>query len=218
MSFRNPADVALGKPNLGIGEAELKAVIAALVLAVRRARPKLLRLGVPLYENAISIQVYNELPKVQRDMRLNAFEFHLEGIIHDHRGLVAKIDGRIDFKVKFQRQVGNYDDYFGVECKRVDAMDNGLLRYYVGSGVGKFADEIYGSGHPIGMLVGYLMAPPINTTLDRLRRRMERSRHRFGPWTNWPGTYRDAMIVQADLQRVSGTPIRLLHAIIRMHH
>lgn len=217
MNFQIAHESALGTPNLGIGETELAAVVRTMLLAARRARPKLLSLGMALHENTISVQVYNELPKVQRDMRLDTFEFQLEGIIHDHAGRIAKIDGRIDFKVKFRRQVGNYNDYFGIECKRIAASEPDLARYYVDSGVTKFANETYGAGHPSGMLVGYVVVPPADLALQRVRDRLERSGHKHGPWSAYPGYYRDTSIIQFELERTSGNPIRLLHAMVRMH-
>ncbi|MCJ2078847.1 hypothetical protein MKK68_24955 [Methylobacterium sp. E-016] len=130
-----------------------------------------------------------------------------------------KIQGRIDFKVKFTHQVGRYTEYYGIECKRVAPRRGALARYYIKTGIGKYADGLYAGGHPCAMLVGYVLAPPSDIVAADLGTRILNEHAGASPLreVDWASRYRDARIYEGELPRAAGSPLRLLHALVRMH-
>ncbi|MGF3027062.1 hypothetical protein ACQVP2_30125 [Methylobacterium aquaticum] len=217
MSFRSGGDGRLGVGSLGIGEDALSALVALVVLACRRARRTMVALPGGFDENKVSVQVHQELQTVQDRFNLRWLEFHLEGVLNPPGRVPTKTVGRIDFKVKLRQHHGYPNAYFGVEGKRVSPGDTALARYYMQAGVGKFAAGTYSDGHPEAVLLGYLLAPPVTAVLDDIRRRLARLHGAAATLRPWGPRYRDAQVVEGMVPRVRGGPIRLLHAIVRMH-
>lgn len=218
MCFPMPASGREGEGDLGITEDNLICVVSLLVQAARRTRKVLHLIQGRIDENRISIVLHQELQVAQRRRRLRHFEFFPEGIINPPLGRRGRIAGRIDFKVKFREQVSDYDAYFGVESKRLAPRRAALARYYMATGVGKFARGPYALGHPSALLLGYIIAPDASTVLQDLQRRIAAAHPQAAPLITWGGgKYGDALIVEGMIPRRDGAPIRLLHALVRMH-
>ncbi|POR42187.1 hypothetical protein [Methylobacterium sp. V23] len=219
MSFPAVGDARTGQGSLGISEDQIVMLVKLLVQAARRTRRLLATLPGTFDENTISIQVHQELQVVQERLQLEGFEFFQEGILNRPGRRPLKIQGRIDFMVKFDGQLGKYKRYFGIECKRVAAKRWGLSRYYIRSGVGKYAAGVYSEGHSCAMLVGYVLTPPSDAVIADLERRILRDHQgasalREVPWATG---FRDARVYEGELPRAGGTSLRLLHAMVRMH-
>ena len=221
--------VSYGNPSLGIAEDEIDAIIALMVLGARRARPRLLAFG-RFDENGASVEVYKEIVSVSRRLRLTQFHFQPEGILLGEEPLpTTRYRGRIDFQVRVPSQFARYDDYFGVECKLLSSRQSAKARYYVRTGVRKFVDGTYSAGHPVAMLIGYVLQPRLKkgrhvahgidhllwTSAD-LEVRILRDYVGASAFSH-RRTYRDALIQQNVVPRPVGRPVRLLHAMLQMY-
>jgi hypothetical protein len=157
MPFRRRSDRPGGHGDLGISRDNLILVVQIVVQAARRTRRRLHRRGAAFDENKITIEMHKEIVRIIRHRGFHHFAFMLEASLNSPEGEFGKVNGRIDLQVVFTEWLRPDEYYFGVECKRLRPGDTDTFRYYVDSGVGKFADGTYAPGHPMGMLVGYLM-------------------------------------------------------------
>ncbi|HYT36385.1 MAG TPA: hypothetical protein VEL49_04330 [Ktedonobacteraceae bacterium] len=67
---------------------------------------------------------------------------------------IRRSDGRIDFKIIYTL---DEDEYFGMECKRIDSKGNKLIRKYVLDGVMRFIDGKYCLGHSWAAMLGFVI-------------------------------------------------------------
>ncbi|MBE7204859.1 MAG: hypothetical protein INR70_44650 [Parafilimonas terrae] len=208
----------VGRPNLGISHDNLVIIVQLVVLGARRTRRKLYAAGTAFGENFITIELHKELLKLIDWHGYHHLAVMLEASLNTPRGDLGKIEGRIDLQVIFAENLRPSEYYFGVECKRLRPGDTATFRYYVDSGVGKYAAGTYSPGHPMGMLVGYLMAISPTPVPAELSRRVVKRHPGSTALAAWPTRrYRDAELVTGDVPRTPGNPINLLHAVVRMY-
>lgn len=218
MPFQRQGARPAGRGDLGISGDNLILIVQLVVQAARRARRRLYARGVTLDENKITIELHKEIVHIIRHRGFFHLAFMLEASLNNPNGELGKVDGRIDLQVVFAEWLRPDEYYFGVECKRLRPGDSGTFRYYIDAGVGKFADGTYSPGHPMGMLVGYLMADAKEVVTEELSRRVSSRYPGARDLDSWPHrSYRDADIVAGDVPRTAGHPITILHTVVRMH-
>ena len=210
----------VGAPSLALSEPQLRLVLHVTILACRMARPAVLAhraAGAKVDENTISLLVMQRIVAIQHRWEIEGFEFTREAILDSALGSRPKVLGRIDFKVKFAHQLGRYGAYFGVESKRIAPKRSALARYYVATGVGKFASGIYGTGHPAGLIVGYVIAASAQALPTGISARVLKAFPGSTALQPYARTYRHATVVEGLVPRNGTSPVRLIHTLIRMH-
>ena len=218
MPFLRKRQGRVGDGDLGISPANLLLIVELVVQAAKHTRRSIHGGGRPFDENKITIELHKDIVRLMRRHGYEHMWFVPEASLNNPRGELGKVEGRIDLQVIFAERLRPEEYYFGIECKRLRPGDTGTYRYYVDAGVGKFASGVYSPGHPMGMLVGYLMGPADGSTLDDLSRRIGGRYPGAAPLRTWRHThYRDTEIGVGSVPRVSGRPLDLLHAVVRMH-
>jgi len=219
MPFQRHGSRRVGRGDLSISSDNLVLIVQLVVQAARRTRRRLYDGGGTAFdENKITIELHKEIVRLLRYRGFRHLTFLLEASLNTPDGELGKVDGRIDLQVVFAEWLCPDEYYFGVECKRLRPGDTGTFRYYVDAGVGKFADGTYSPGHPVGMLVGYLMADAAAAVTDELSRRVTSRYPGAIALACWPDkSYRDADIVTGAVPRAAGLPIEILHTVVRMH-
>lgn len=218
MCFRRGRDVRTGRGSLGIGADNLLAIVDVVVVAARRTRDAVHVHGGAFDENRLTIALHKHLELVMDERGYVHFTYLLEASLNNPNGDLDKTDGRIDLKVVFAEYLRPEEYYFGIECKRLKPGDADTFRYYVDNGVGKYADGTYSPGHPVAMLVGYLMAPFGNPAETQLSTRILRRYAGAAPLGVWPDLATpDATLVVGEVPRTQGAAIKLLHAMLPMY-
>jgi hypothetical protein len=218
MPYARARKERVGRGDLGISNDNLIVIVQLIVLGARRTRRRLYAAGPKFGENVITIEVHKELLKLIAWHGYHHLAVILEASLNNPDGDIGKIEGRIDLQVIFAEDLRPADFYFGVECKRLRPGDTDTFRYYIDSGVGKYASGTYSPGHPMGMLVGYLMGSSETSVPDELSRRVVERHPGSAALVTWPTRfYRDAEIVAGDVPRRAGGAINLLHTVVRMH-
>ncbi len=210
----------IGTPSLGLSEAQLQTILKIVVLAARLARPMVVQSRLAkmrVDENFISMAIMQWLVEIQHRRNISSFMFIHEAVKVSPLGQRPKILGRIDYKVMFPQHFGRYDAYLGVESKRIASDRSGLLRYYVATGVGKFASGVYGTGHPAGILVGYVVRASNQTLSQNLSNRVVKAFPGAAAFTPYARQYGSATILEGIVPRQGHPPVRLIHALVPMH-
>ncbi|MDQ0518843.1 hypothetical protein [Methylobacterium gregans] len=168
-------------------------------------------------ENFISMAIMQWLEEIQHRRDITSFMFIHEAVKVSPLGQRPKILGRIDYKVLFPQHFGRYNAYLGVESKRIASDRSALARYYVATGVGKFASGVYGEGHPAGILVGYVVRASSQTLSQDLSDRVVKAFPGAAAFKPYPRQYGSAAIVEGTVPRQGHPPVRLIHALVPMH-
>lgn len=210
----------VGTPSLGLSEPQLQTILWIVVLAARLARPYVVasrKTKVRVDENFISMAIMQRLEWIQHKRDITSFMFIPEAVKISPLGQRPKILGRIDYKVLFPQHFGRYGAYLGVESKRIASDRSALARYYVATGVGKFASGLYGEGHPAGIIVGYVVRASNKTLSQSLSDRIVKAFPGSAAFTPYAKQYGSATIVEGTVPRQGHPPVRLIHALVSMH-
>ncbi|WLT33351.1 hypothetical protein [Geothrix sp. PMB-07] len=210
------ADFPYGQPSLDLGEDEIFTVAKLIVDAARVVRP-----SVPPgdYEVPINIRMRKALRKVKRDIGLNNIEIHGEDEVLNEAIDDPEVEGRIDIVVRFLQQFGDENAYLGIECKRLLRGDSGLNINYVDKGLARFVTCQYSCGHKWGMMVGYVMNPPLGDITEYLNSKIC---ERYGPSAAMENVESSELVDALDFKKSKHTQIRaandinILHIIVPM--
>ncbi len=80
-------------------------------------------------------------------------------------------DGRVDipvFSIGIFRRFQEHDPHAIIECKRLSGNDSNLCREYVVEGMDRFRTGKYSGNHPVGFMVGYLIAGDGTAAVNRV--------------------------------------------------
>jgi len=148
---------AIGRPSFDLNDDEISLVIDLLCQGAAEARPFVNK---NMLEVPLTILVRKAMLRVKRKLSLSNIEVRGEQEILDIYSNDPSVQGRIDITLKFMHQFSDEDAYVGVECKRLADGNKSLNKLYVSEGVARFATGKYGSGHTVGMMLGYVQKLP----------------------------------------------------------
>ena len=86
-------------------------------------------------------------------------------------------DGRLDipvFSMGIFRRFREHDPHAIIECKRLSGNDPNLCREYVVEGMDRFRTGKYSGNHPVGFMVGYLIAGDGSAAAGRVNLYLQR--------------------------------------------
>jgi hypothetical protein len=147
------------------------------------------------------------------NLQLRAGEFELDDMGNDDPTVL----GRIDIVLQFLHQFGDDDAYVAIECKRVGAGLSQLNARYVSEGVHRFSTGQYAAGHDWGIMLGYVLALPVENAVSNIDGHIRR---RYGKASSLEPRPKHALalalLVGSLVQGKGPHKIRLLHVFVDM--
>ena len=166
-----PADTPIGRPTFDLGEDERATVIDLLCegakCAALLAKPGMLE--VPLTR-----LVRKCMRRVKMERGIGGIRIGGERELDDMATDDPNILGRIDLVLEFLHQFDDEDAFVAVEAKRVGAGKPTLNQRYVTEGVARFAKGQYSSGHPWAFMLAYVLATPVQHSINGINRHLAR--------------------------------------------
>jgi hypothetical protein len=94
----------------------------------------------------------------------------------------TKTSGWIDIKIIYSF---DENEYFGIECKRVNSVGRKLALKYVEDGVMRFVDGRYALGHSLGLMLGFIVDNQKKRTIGAVKREISNHRIELHTTMNW---------------------------------
>lgn len=212
--MRLSTESSVGRPSLDLGDDEIATAIDLVCRGATEARASV---TAGMFEVPITILVKKAMRRTKQRLGLTNIEIGGEFEVLDVDDPTAATKGRIDITAKFRQHFGDEDAYLGVECKRVAPGDATLNRAYVADGVDRFATGQYGLGHPVGMMLGYVLKLPPGTLAVDIDVRIRKSYGESAKLTDMV-CHTDALSMhEGDVpQGGDGHLIRLVHIFVDM--
>lgn len=126
-------------------------------------------------EREITRFVRKSTRRIKRNRRLTSLQILGEPELDDLTTRESRIQGRLDLMIQFSIQFGYEDEYLAVECKRVAAGNPALNRLYVKEGVQRFATGKYSKGQKWAIMLGYVLALPLNDVVKGIDEQLVRN-------------------------------------------
>ena len=174
--------------------------------------------GEELSENQISQRLDNEMKTICRGRTIDLGQWAVRGI----RTLPDRPDEafEVDFAFYANTYPSSPDWYFAVEAKKVRGTGTSLAGTYVDDGVRRFVDGPYAVAHDYGVMLGYVIAPPVSNAVERVKSAMQGRADATGEISGMdvaigfcsnPHTY-----MSGHQQQSSGCVINLLHLFVEL--
>lgn len=212
--MRLSSDTPVGQPSFDLSEDQLATVVDLLCRGVAAARP-LVTLG--MLEVPITILVKKAMRRLKKQLCLTNLEITGEFELLDTSNVAPEVLGRIDIILRFLHQFGDEEAYLAIECKRVANGESTLNQRYVTQGVNRFATGQYATGHHWGMMLGYVLKPPVATLVAGIDARI---RETYGEAAKLSGIdiHADALSMHMGAlgQGAHGHVIHLTHIFVDM--
>jgi hypothetical protein len=207
-------DLPIGRPSFALSEDQIATVIGLLCCGAADAKG-LVTTG--MLEVPITILVRKAILRCKRQRGLTNIQIGGEYELLDIDAPDTTVLGRIDVILQFLHQFGDEDAYLGVECKRVSPDDSSLNLRYVTQGVDRFATGQYAAGHHWGIMLGYVLALPMDELIGSIDSRI---RERYGDAAGMDagGIHPNALSMSKSAlpQGDGGHIIRLVHLFVEM--
>ncbi|MHB8084416.1 MAG: hypothetical protein ACYDHZ_01130 [Dehalococcoidia bacterium] len=125
---------------------------------------------------------------------------------------------KIDIKFRWDEYPTDNDRYLAAEAKRLRGKGTSLAGKYVEEGIMRFVTARYGRGHDRGIMMGYVIVPPIDQACTRVTHAMHKRRsltkekaplHKNGAFCNYPFTYHSEHI-----QGETNVEVTLVHLFL----
>lgn len=165
-------DLPYGVPSIVLSEDHIATAIQLVCCGAHDARQDL-RPG--MKERKITQLVRQSTLRIKRNLRLTGIQVlgEVEVDVSTTRG--SKSQGRLDLMIQFFMQFGHEGEYLAVECKRVAAGNPALNRLYVKQGVQRFATGKYSKGQKWAIMLGYVLALPLNDVVKGIDEHLVRN-------------------------------------------
>jgi len=162
----------LGIPYFPISELYVRAALAILVAGWTTLKGK--RLVTPkLKENDITAYLSQEMKDAQRCGLSDIINWDiLVGTQSDSQDPLEI--GQIDIKFRWSQYPNDYDRYLAAEAKKLRGKGPSLAGDYVEKGVMRFVTARYGRGHNYGIMMGYVVVPPLFAATCRVKQAMDK--------------------------------------------
>ena len=113
--------------------------------------------------------------------RLATFRIIHEAVTRSESG-IPKPDGRIDMMITYSN---DEDEFFGMECKRIDDSSNDLTREYVDQGVMRFVVGKYSPNHDWGAMIGFVSDGMLKNCVNRVKKQLDKTKKQTHMKTGW---------------------------------
>ena len=130
---------------------------------------------------------------------------------------LAKPDGEPDIVVLFAA-FSESEPHALIECKRLDPHENPrqLRGEYVRSGIDRFIEGLYGSGHEVDFMVAFVLRGDEPTAMDDLNTYLQNVNRPKDLLQLSRGFQNSGFVAQSEhTRRVDGLHFRLLHSFVR---
>lgn len=165
-------DLPNGVPSIVLSEDHIATAIQLVCCGAHDARQDL-RPG--MKEPEITRFVRKSTRRIKRNRRLTSLQILGEPELDDLATRESRIQGRLDLMIQFSIQFGYEDEYLAVECKRVAAGNSALNWLYVKEGVQRFATGKYSKGQKWAIMLGYVLALPLNDVVKGIDEHLVRN-------------------------------------------
>jgi hypothetical protein len=139
-----------------------------------------------------SITSKNSEPEIARELtvamifekkhrRIGNFRIHDEVVTRSTPSM-PKPDGRIDIMITYSN---DEDEYFGMECKRIDDGSNALTKEYVDQGVKRFVVGKYSPNHPWGAMLGFVIDGKTSNCINRVKAQLSKHKQQTQMKSGW---------------------------------
>lgn len=205
-------DQTVGRPSLQLSKDQIATAIDLICSGVEDARGFV---TAGMLEVPITVVVRKSMRRLKRARGLTNMEIVGEHELLDIATTDPTVVGRIDIVFRFAHQFGDEAAYLGVECKRVSPGNATLNTKYVTEGVARFVSGKYAPGHPLGIMLGYVLQLPLADLLNVIDARL-RSTYGDGAGCHAePTPTRAVGLISNELsQSPNDHRIRLLHVFV----
>ena len=171
----NPSGSAIGAPRLPIGSAFVRSVLdlvatgAANLHAKHSVTPR-------MREDRISQRLNEEMETLHRGSESDIVNWSMRPA----RSAAGRPDEtfEVDFSFHANRFPRDQRWYLGVEAKKLDSATSRLANLYVREGVLRFVNGQYSLGHDHVIMLGYVVAAPMDGAVTRVKTAMDRNAER----------------------------------------
>ncbi len=95
---------------------------------------------------------------------------------------IPKPDGRIDIMIIYSN---DEDEYFGIECKRINDSSNALTKEYVDEGVKRFVVGKYSPNHSWGAMLGFVIDDKTSHCINRVKKQLTKNKKQIHLKSDW---------------------------------
>ena len=168
----NPSQKAIGTPRLPIGSAFVRAVLELLATGAANLHAKH-SVTPRMREDHISQRLNEEMEALHRGSDSDIVNWSMRP--------ARSVQGRPDdtFEVDFSFHANRYPRdqrwYLGVEAKKLGGAANQLTNLYVREGVLRFVTGKYSLGHDHAVMLGYVVAGPMDEAANKVKAAMDRN-------------------------------------------
>jgi len=160
----------LGTPHFPIPPLYLHSALQILIAGWERLRGKNL-LTPELAEDDITAYLSNEMKSAQRDGVSDIINWDPQVGTQTNQNNPLEVL-KIDIKFRWDQYPNDNDRYLAAEAKKLRGKGTSLAGAYVEEGVMRFLTARYGRGHDYGIMIGYIIVPPVNTAVAKVGKAM----------------------------------------------
>ena len=211
----NSGSKAIGAPRLPIGSAFVGSVLDLLATGAANLHAKH-SFTLRMREDRISQRLNEEMGELHRGSESDIVNWSMRPA----RSAPGRPDDtfEVDFSFHANRFPRDQRWYLGVEAKRLSSAASRLANLYVREGVLRFVKGQYSLGHDHAVMLGYVVATPMDGAITRVKTAMDRNAVRtrqlaqFSPDRDvydHPHTYSSR-----HLQDGAQQPFKLVHLLV----
>ena len=206
-------DIPFGQPAFSLSSDQIATVIDLVCRGAQEAQGDITP---GMLEVPITMITRKAIRRVKKSLSLTNLEIRGEHELEDMATTDAAILGRIDITLKFLHQFGDEDAYVAVECKRVGARLSALNSSYVSNGVDRFVTGQYAAGHQWGLMLGYVLALPVDSVVRTIDNHLRKSYGELAKLTAKTAHTLSLAILEGALAQKDGHTIQMKHIFVDM--
>ena len=168
----NPGSQAIGAPRLPIGSAFVGSVMDLLATGAANLHAKH-SVTLRMREDRISQRLNEEMEALHRGSESDIVNWSMRPA----RSAPGRPDDtfEVDFSFHANRFPRDQRWYLGVEAKKLGSAASRLANLYVREGVLRFVKGQYSLGHDHAVMLGYVVAGPMDGAVTRVKTAMDRN-------------------------------------------
>lgn len=168
----NPSQKAIGTPRLPISSAFVRSVLELLATGAANLQAKH-SVTSGMREDRISQRLNEEMEALHRGSDSDIVNWSMRPA----RSAPGRPDDtfEVDFSFHANRYPRDQRWYLGVEAKKLSGAASRLANLYVREGVLRFVTGQYSLGHDHAVMLGYVVAGPMDEVVNRVKAAMDRN-------------------------------------------
>ena len=213
----NPGARAIGAPRLPIGSAFVGSVLDLLATGAANLHAKQ-SVTLRMREDRISQRLNEEMEAAHRGSESDIVNWSMRPA----RSAAGRPDDtfEVDFSFHANRLPRDQRWYLGVEAKKLDSATSRLANLYVRKGVLRFVDGQYSLGHDHAVMLGYVVAAPMDGAVTRVKTAMDRNAARTRQITQFSpdrDVYDHPRVYSSrHLQNGAEEPFKVVHLLVNL--